>query len=77
MDPVSLFLRKLLERLNTQLSERTNQIAAGKGIVEIQDYRERVGYIRGLRDAANWAGEIFDEGPGNQNANRAIKQKAI
>lgn len=73
MDPVTVFLRKLLERINSQIAERSAHLIAGTSVKDIETYRERVGYIHGLRDAAQWADEVLKEGPGSQDDNRAVR----
>ncbi len=78
MDPVSLFLRKLLERVNIERDAHVQNLTHGQGITEIAQYREKVGYLRALHDIHGWCDDVYkelmrpdDEQP---NPNRAIPQ---
>ncbi len=79
MDPVSLFLRRLMERVSTALASHVENLTQGKGIDEIAQYREKVGYIRALRDVSDWADEVRADlmRPDDQqpNPNRAVPQR--
>ncbi len=79
MDPVSLFLRHLMERVDKTLASQVENLTQGKGIDEIAQYRERVGYIRALRDVCQWVNEVHADlmRPDDQqpNPNRAVPQR--
>jgi hypothetical protein len=81
MDPVTIFLRKFLERLNTEIESRTKNLAGGKGISKIEDYREKVGELRGLVLAAEFCEQARTElmRPDEEQPNpaRALPQRVI
>jgi hypothetical protein len=79
MDPVSLFLRKLLERIDMAAASQVDILTSGNGITDISHYREKVGYIRAMHDVVRFADETRkelmrpdDEQP---NPNRAVPQR--
>jgi hypothetical protein len=81
MDPVSLFLRHLMTRVNDAVASHVENLTQGKGIDEIAHYREKVGYIRALRDVSEWVDEVHSDlmRPDEQqlNPNRAVPQRVV
>ena len=59
MDEHTLILR-LRERVTEEAKKKETETGNGAA-VSFSDYRERVGYLRGLRDALKLANEIFGD----------------
>jgi hypothetical protein len=79
MDPVRLFLRHLMERIEAARVAHVDNLTQGQGITDISHYREKVGYIRALSDVTTWIDGVHkdlmrpdDEQP---NSNRAVPQR--
>jgi hypothetical protein len=54
-----LFYRKLRERI-TEEEEARKEVLASGGCMNFEDYKQRSGYIRALKDSLIWASEIND-----------------
>ena|SRR6266853_6964164 len=50
------FLKPYLERLKTESSKRSSEIAASK-CTSFEDYKAKCAYVQGLQDAIKWLGE--------------------
>lgn len=81
MDPLSLFLRKLRELVNTDIETRSRNLVAGNGIDKFEKYREEVGTVRGLHLAMQYCEQVHemlmrpeDEQP---NPQRALPARVI
>lgn len=61
----SVFERELRKLIEARVSELKDMLAAGMGILAIENYRQVVGEIRGL----GWALEAFE--PANEKATNA------
>lgn len=79
MDPVRLFLRRLSERIDETVAAKVETLTSGTGVTEISNYREMVGYIRGLRDVIAWCDEVYTDlmrpDSDQPNPNRAVPQR--
>jgi hypothetical protein len=71
MDATSNFLgRKLLERLREKEAVLQPILLAGRA-QDFADYKQRAGYLEGLRDAIRWIEEISLEDERRPNARNA------
>lgn len=60
MSTYAEFLRELEKRVGERADELTTQIAAGVAVKSIEDYRERVGELRGLAAVAGMIKDATD-----------------
>lgn len=52
------FLKPYLERLKSESSKRSSEIAAGK-CTSFEDYKAKCAYVQGLEDANKWLHEAY------------------
>jgi hypothetical protein len=64
-----LLHRKLRERLEEERQTRIEMLSSGSAQT-IEEYKQQVGYIRGLMDALIWANEISQQLIGNSEKAR-------
>jgi hypothetical protein len=64
-----LLHRKLRERLEEERQTRVEMLSSGSAQT-IEEYKQQVGYIRGLMDALIWANEISQQLIGNSEKAR-------
>jgi len=64
-----LLHRKLRERLEEERQTRVEMLSSGSAQT-IEEYKQQVGYIRGLMDAIIWANEISQQLIGNSEKAR-------
>lgn len=53
----SLFEEKLLERAEAERQRVRDELEGGESIHAMEGYRERVGYLRALRDLRGWCAD--------------------
>lgn len=54
-----LFYRKLIEKLQEE-QERYVEVLKEGGAQTFEDYKYRIGYLKGISDAIAWATEVND-----------------
>lgn len=57
----SLFEEKLLERFDAEGERIRNELAGGEAVHTMEAYRERVGYLRALKDLREWCLEAEED----------------
>lgn len=57
----SAVLKRLESRVKEVIADRTQRMSFGTGITEIQQYRELVGELKGLREALELLAEARDQ----------------